>query len=428
MKKLVLIIFILGFASVSFAQEVKGDYPLKVNVTGVVYGTSYDAVIKDTNGSYTAFRMRPLFTYANSDIEAVLMLEYDAVFGAKEETDETAKSVSEFTGFSGDKKGLEVARAYIKSKIDMVPGLTIRGGIADYDFPLIFGDNAPLVGLSYTAGIVNLNLVYMKPSEGELNKDKDDSQIYIADVIFRIADVVIRPAFFAYQCERAAEVGLYKDSIGYMPALSLNLPMGAFGIDMTGVFVIGEDKISKSDYRAYAFDAAPYYQPTGSLKLTAFFTMASGDDNIATGNNNSFLDATLDGRGAGINSYRLFILEDGGAFTTYSDVTATGTYTNFNGYMAFGVSASAELGAVKVKIQGAYAQAMRVATGQKSDMGIEVDANIAYSVTRSSTLYVEGAYLKAGKYYETTNTSTGLAATVESQDPYYVNVGMKYSM
>lgn len=425
MRKLVFILLVFGFIQAGFAQEVKSDYPLKVNVTGVVYGTSYDAVMKDVNGDYSAIRMRPMFTYTNSDIEAVLMLEYDGLFGVKTTSDD---KISENVGLTSDKKGLEVARAYIKSKIDAIPGLTIKGGIADYDYPLIFGDNAPLVGLNYTSGIVNLNLVYMKPSEGELNKDKDDSQIYIADITFKIADATIRPAFFAYQCERTAVVGHYKDSIGYMPALSMSLPMGAFGIDMTGVFSIGKDKVNKSDYRAYAFDFAPYYQPTGSLKLTAFFTMVSGDDNIATGDNNSFLDASIDGRGIGINSFRLYIIEDGGAFTTYSDVTATGTYTNYNGYMAFGASAGAELGLVKIKLQGAYVQAAKVASNQKRDMGIEVDANISYGITKSSTLYVEGAYLKAGKYYETTDTSTGNAGTVEIQNPYYVNVGMKYSI
>jgi hypothetical protein len=54
-------------------------------------------------------------------------------------------------------------------------------------------------------------------------------------------------------------------------------------------------------------------------------------------------------------------------------------------------------------------------------MGIELDANIGYEVSKGSTLYVEGAFLKSGKYYE-------YGGTKEKQNSSYVNVGLNYEL
>jgi len=447
MKRLFTFIFILGLISSSFAEEEKKDaptvepkkdYPLKVSVSGIAYGTNYKTVVKDEDGGYSAFRIRPLFNFTDGNIEAVLQLEYDAVFGQNNYSgsdstyDATTNKNSEYVGIAADKKGLEVAKAYIKSKVDGIKPLTLIAGIADYDYPLIWGDNAPLAGINITTEPVILNFYYIKPSEGVLNDSKDDAQIYIADITFKLGDSSIRPAFFAYQCKENAKIDeddyvQFRDSIGYIYALNFNLAFGIFGMDITGSFISGKDKISDIEYQAYACDAAPYLKPTENLKFTAFFTMISGDKDNTGGD--SFLNATIDGKGAGgINSWRLFIIEDGGSFTTNSDVTNTGKYTNSNGYMAYGLSLTFTLGPVTTKLQSAYVTAAKTASGQKSDMGFEFDGNIGYALTKSSTLYVEGAYLKAGKFYETTDTSTGLAGTIEMEDPYYVNVGMTYSI
>lgn len=446
MKKLFAFLFVLGFASSSIAEEVKKDavpvepkkdYPLKVSVSGIVYGTNYNTVAKDVNGDFSAFRIRPMLNFTDGNIEAVVMLEYDAVFGQKyysasdTEVNETVNKNSEYVGIGSDKKGLEVARAYIRSKVDGFKALTLTAGIADYDYPLIWGDNAPLASLSLALEAVTLNFYYLKPSEGDLNKTRDDAQIYIADFTFKVGDSSIRPAFFAYQCNDMAkkddEYVQFRDSIGYIYALTFNLNFGTFGMDTTGVYIMGKDKIDDIKYSAYAFDIAPYLKPSDNLKFTAFFTMISGDSDNTGGN--SFLNATIDGKGdSGINSWRLYIIEDGGSFTTNSDVTNTGKYTNSNGYMAYGLSLNFTLGPVTTKLQSAYVLATKTASSQKTDMGFEFDANIGYALTKSSTLYVEGAYLKAGRFYETTDTTTGTAGTVEKQNPYYVNVGMTYSI
>ena len=434
MKKFIILLFVFGFISTSFAEEAKKELPLKVSVSGMVYGTGYNTVVKDVKGDYSTFRIRPLFTFTDGNIEAVMKLEYDGVFGQKsysgsdDTVNGTVNKSSEYVGLSADKKGLEVANAYIKSKVDGIPGLILLAGIAPYEFPLVFADNAPLATVQYEINPVSINLYYMKPSEGALTESKDDAQIYIADINFKFGDSSIRPAFFAFQCKDEAEFGTYKDSIGYIYGLSMNLVAGSVGITASGAYIQGEDKINDTDYSAYAFDVAPYIKSDDVFKLTAFFTMVSGDDDLTDGEDNSFINATIDGKSSGINNFRLYIIEDGGSFTTYSDVTNTGTYTNYNGYMAYGLAFDVKFGPVSVKVQGAYAQALKVASSQEKDMGIEVDGNISFVLTKSSTLYVEGAFLKAGEFYETTDTSTGAPATVETQNPYYVNVGMKYSI
>lgn len=457
MKKLLVFIFIFGFISASLAEEEKKDtpteqpkknYPLKVSVSGIVYGTNYNTAVKDETGDYSAFRIRPLFNFTDGNIEAVLLLEYDAVFGQNNYKgtdypdstyDATTNKSSEYVGIGADKKGLEVARAYIKSKVEGIKGLTLTGGIADYDYPLIWGDNAPLGLVSLAMDKATLNFYYIKPSEGLLNKSNDDAQIYIADFTFKLGDSSIRPAFFAYQCKDMAEKDgsideyvQFRDSTGYFYALTFNLVFGAFGMDATGVYIVGKDKVNNEDYSAFAFDVAPYFKPTDNLKITPFFTMISGDKDSTGGH--SFLNATIDGRGeGGINNWRLFIIEDGGSFTTNSDVTNTGKYSNSNGYIAYGLSLNVTLGPVTTKIQGAYALAAKTASSQKNDMGFEIDGNIGYALTKSSTLYVEGAYLKAGKFYETTYIyddpdTAGTIETIKTQNPYYVNIGMTYSI
>jgi len=101
MKQLVISLFVLGFAVTAFAQEVKKDLPLQVGVSGIVYGTNYKTVDKDADGDYTAARIRPLFTFTDGNIEAVVKLEMDATFGVKTASD---TKDSENVGTGGDKK------------------------------------------------------------------------------------------------------------------------------------------------------------------------------------------------------------------------------------------------------------------------------------------------------------------------------------
>jgi hypothetical protein len=434
MKKLTVILLVSGFFSAASAQEVKKELPLQVNVSGIVYHTAYKGVYKETSqdvdGDYTAARIKPSLNFTDGNIDAVLTLEYDATFGQKASTagttdaeiiNDTADHSSENVGLGADKKGLEVANAYIKSRVDGITGLTLTGGIANYDFPIVWGDNAPLASINFSNEYADFGLYYIKPSEGDNNEDKDDAQIYITDLAIKLGDSTIRPAFFAYQCKEDTEFGQFRDSTGYIYALSLNLVIDKVGLDAAGAYIDGKDKVGDVQYAAYAFDIAPYVK-MDPFKFTAFLTYVSGDgDNAATDDESkSFRRATIDGSGAGINSFRLYIIEDAGSFTTNSDVTDAGKYDSDNGYTAYGLAVSAAVGPVTCKFQGAYAKMQKAGSGGSKEMGWEADANIGYALTRTSTFFVEGAYLLTGKAFE----NSGL----EKQSAQYINVGMTYSM
>jgi len=424
MKKPVILIFLLGFISAASAQEIKYDIPLKVGVNGIIYSTMYQGVYKeetkDTNGDYTAARIKPFLTFTDGNIEAMLKIEYDAVFGKTGTAADDTKS--EGTGPGDDRKGLEVTQAYLKTKVDGIDGLTLTGGIANFDFPLVWEDDAPLANIAYSNDSLDFRLYYVKPSEGDRNKGDDDSQIYIADLTLKYDQSSLRPVFFAYQCKENPKMGQFRESMGYIYGLSFNLAIEGFGLDTSGAYINGKDKVLDVDYSAWAFDFAPYIK-MNSIKGTGFLTMVSGDDDSTSGTNESFLSATIDGSAvSGINNWRLYIIEDAGSFTTYRDVADAGKYTNTNGYLAVGLSIDATLGPLTARLLGAYAQAIKTVSGRDKEMGYEADLNIGYALTRSSTFYVEGAFLVTGDYYE------GASGTDKTQYAKYVNFGMTYSL
>ena len=418
MKKIILSVFSVVLAGTLLAEDAaEPKKELTFSVTGIVYTTGFKGIEKDVSGSYSAFRMRPTLSFSNGTTEAVLGLEYDALFGAKTNADDKS---TENVGISGDKKGLEVAKAYVKSKVAAFEGLTLEGGIDTVDFPIIFGDNIPMLAVLYSNDKMSLGLYYLKTFEGD-NKENNDSEIYAADLTVKMGENSIRPAFFAYKSSKGAEVGQYEDGIGYMPALALNLVFGSAGVDLAGVYAGGKNKVTDVKYAGYAFDVAPYYNLNETVKLTGFFTMVSGDDPDTANKDESFLNSTIDGTSSGINLWRLYIIEDGGSFTTESDVAGSGKYSSVDGYMAGGASLEAQFGAVSTKFIAAYIRALKTPSGTKKDMGVELDANIGYEVAKGSTLYVEGAFLKSGKYYE-------YGGAKAKQNAVYANVGLNYEL
>ncbi|MBP9024347.1 MAG: hypothetical protein KBH06_14185, partial [Spirochaetes bacterium] len=333
MKKLILGLCSVIIAGTLLAEDAAAPKTeLSFSVKGTAYATAYKGIEKESSGSYSAFRMRPSLSFSNGTTEAVLGLEYDATFGAETADDEDA---SENVGISADKKGLEVAQAYVKSKVAAFEGLTLEGGIDTVDFPIIFGDNIPMLAVLYSNDKMSLGLYYLKTFEGDYGQ-KNDSQIYAADLTITMGESSIRPAFFAYQSQKGAKIGQYEDGVGYMPALAMNLVFGSAGIDFAGVYAGGKNKETDVKYAGYALDIAPYYSLSETVKLTGFFSMISGDDPDTSDKDESFMNSTIDGTSSGVNLWRLYIIEDGGSFTTNSDVAGSGKYSSVDGYMAAG--------------------------------------------------------------------------------------------
>lgn len=458
MKKILVALAAVAFSATLLADEAKTTFT--AGVSGTVYSTGYQSVIKDDNGSYTAVRMRPLFTLSNGTTEAVLKLEYDGLFGSVNKA--TDGKSDEAVAIGGDQLRVEVAQAYFTSKVNAVAGLSVIAGIASYDYMLVLGDNVPLAGFSYEKESFTLAGYYIKPYEGE-NSVADDQDIFVADFTMKFGDSSIRPALFviktgknarwrdSYDLDTDPDTDSDPDAFAdgsddsydvrgrdgmiYIPALTANLAFGSFGVDATVAYATGSGKVTTDfatgaetdmDYSGYALDIAPYYAISEAFKLTGFFSMISGDDPNTADEDESFITATVDGGGSGINLYRLYIIEDSGSFTSNSDVGAAGKYSNTSGYMAAGLVFEGSFGSVSTTFKGAYVQAMEVASGQDKDMGIELDANISYELSAGTTLFVEGAYLKAGKFYDTFYDGPTPADDVKKQDAYYGILGLSY--
>ncbi len=416
MKKIIFTLIALCMAGVSaFAEDTK----FTTSLSGIAYYTNYSGVSKDATGDYAASRLTPSLEYTKGGLKAVVALEIDALWGSAK--DSSNDDIDESYGIGADVNKIQVKNAYFTSNVAAVKGLSITAGIGSYDFPLVVGDSLPMASINYKAGMVDLGVYYIKSEEGKVDNSTDEVSTYVVDAAVKFGESTIKPAFFAIETRKAADTdqSKYLDSVGYIPALSANIVAGAFGIDFAGAYAFGENKVAKTDIKAYAFDIAPYFNVTKDIKVTGFFTYVSGDDNTSDKEDSSFIDATVDGDGSGINIWRLYIIEDGGSFTTYSDVADAGKYSNTNGYYAAGLSLEGAFGPVSVKLQGAYVQAAKVASGAKKDMGVEVDANISYTITEGASIYVEGAFLKTGKYYE---------AAGEKQNASYINVGTSFEL
>ncbi|HNX60654.1 MAG TPA: hypothetical protein PKK43_16240, partial [Spirochaetota bacterium] len=63
MKKILVSVLMLGFAAAIYAADEKPEETkFTLGASGNFYGVKYNSVVKDENGSYASFRMRPLTT------------------------------------------------------------------------------------------------------------------------------------------------------------------------------------------------------------------------------------------------------------------------------------------------------------------------------------------------------------------------------
>ncbi|HXK73240.1 MAG TPA: hypothetical protein PLQ68_11110 [Clostridia bacterium] len=435
MKKLLVVLIALCAATAVFAEDAA---KFNFNANGFAVATNYAGVEKDSGGDFGEARFQPLFNLTTGSFDFVLKLRIDTEFGANDDSanNDDFGSSSQFS--SGTKqKAIKVLNAYGKSKVDAMEGLSLAAGVMSYDYPLVYSDNMPMFTAAYELNPITLNLYYGKLSEGDIDKGKDDSQVYIADAVIKFGESSIRPAFFYHQ----VRVNSYDNTTsnlqdllgttdpikgsGYIYAINASIVAGQFGIDATGVYESAKykDTATSEDVKigAYAVDVAPYIKVGEAVKLTAFMTMVSGWDGSGS-KDKSFLDGSLD-PSSGLNTLRLYIIEDCGTFGSNSAFTGGSNmrYSDNSGYSAYGLAFDGSFGPVTMKVQGAYAKAAKVASGVKKDLGIEADVNIGYALTKVSTIFVEGAYLKTGKYFEN-------GGSVDTQNVNYIAAGMTFSI
>jgi len=425
MKKFIVFLFVFGLISAAFAEDTT---KMTASVSGVVYGTTFQTAAGGPNdkGDFSEGRIQPLFTITNGTMDVVFKFRFDQTFG---KDDRAAGADSDAFGSASRKNDIKIMNAYVKSKVDAVPGLTLAGGIMIYDYPILYSDNMAMFNATYDAGMAKLALYYGKTSENDKKSSQDDAQVYIADLTVKLGASSLRPAFFLYKQGKNAstnpddDMANFDGSTGYIYALAGNIVVDSFGVDFTTAYSMGNQKIGTTTQKmtGYALDVAPYYKVNSMIKTTAFMTMISGDNGSSSTKNTSFRNTAIDPT-SGLNVVRLYILEDGASYGKNSDVcgAADMKYRKDYGYMAYGLALDAAVGPFTAKLQGAYAVANKVATGMKKDLGIELDANVGYALTKGSTLFVEGGFLKSGKYFDT--------ATDKANNAYYVMGGISYSI
>jgi hypothetical protein len=439
MKKLLSFLFLILPVLPAFSQdkiearelleervvEKRESRVVNMKVGGIFYGTYYRTLKDGEAGEYSALRLVPDFLYTNGPLEVRLVLEIDQLFGDADDVPGLGGKTEEDVGVEADKQVVEVRNAYVKAAIGASQNITFLAGVNAYDYPLVFFEQIPMVNLKYQLGMGSVEGYYLKVSEDFLNSRTDDAQVYVLDGTLKWDFLRIRPGLFFYQVEANADWGAYRDSTGFIPALNLAMGLDKFSIEATGAYAYGKDKVAEIDYRAFAFDVEARWKPIKWLKTGVFGTYVSGDD-PTTATNTSFGQSVI----LGTNSYRMFLLEDGGSFTTFSNVARTNVSnlnSEDNGYVIAGGFLGVAWEKLTAELQLGYGWLERVSTGEK-DLGLEVDVNIGYALVPGAVFYIEFAYLKAGKGFDASENGAADAAEADLADPMYINLGVTFSL
>lgn len=413
MKKFILLLASLAMATGAFAQEGPTfKYNVFAQASAYQTQTAAESIKKASH-----IRVRPKFTAAMGNVSVVTYLEVDGKFGSKGPDKDDA-----YFGKGADEKGIvEVKNVYINVKDAFVPGLALKAGVFGYKFPLALNDDFAGFEACYNAGMAKVAYDYIKFQENNEVDDnagteaKDDAQMHSLKAMIKTGNMTITPAYvFAVGEENVG------DSQQHMLGVSFSMKEGPLGVFANGAYIMGKDKSSGTevDIAAYAAELKVSYKVMPMLTAEVFGMYASGSD---TEDKTEF--SAVDGSGD-IEGGQLFMINDKGYFTHVGAMFKEAEYDRAglsDGIMIFGVAAKGAVDKMKYVAQVGYAQCTSD-KGGVSDKGIgtEFDLRVGYSVAPKSELYVETAYLLAGKYVEATQS--------DKKDPMYLTVGLRTSI
>ncbi len=420
MKKFFLVLASLVFASSAFAQETKTEGPsFKYNVfaESMMY-TDQSAAESKQNG--TTLRVRPKFTASMGNVSVVTYFEIDAVAGG----DSNTVSTDGYIAHGADNKGMfELKNAYIDIKDAIIPGLGIKSGVYEYRFPIAIIDDYFGGQISYNAGIAKVTFDYIKLQEDALvedtatTSDADDAQIYAGKVDLKLGAMTITPAFLYQKYEKQSTITATSYyGTAKAAALTFAMKQGPLDILVDGVYVTGRNHTDKADIKAYAADFKLGFKVMPMLTVEAFGLYATGSDDTDDTEFSSQL-----GEENELEAGQLFMINDAGYYThTVKNSGEFDKASKSDGLMVFGLAFKAKVDKLSLVAQIGYAQCTSDKEGV-SDKGIgtEYDLRIGYGVAPKTELFVEGAYLSAGKYVE---------STVGDKNPFYYGVGLKTSI
>ena len=439
MKKLFTIATVLLIASSAYAQEEKKGAEFTYGARAWLYGVT--GAQKDLKYDYSHFRIRPMFTLGMEDIKLVTHLEISQYFGRDKDSPAAGNS---YAGPAADNQSIRIKGAYLEAKNAMIQNLSLMGGLNGYKYPLVIDNDFGMFTVGYDFGMGKANLSYIKINEysqveqnAMKQKSNEDAQAYILDVPIKVdKDITVRPMVMFIQGGKDVPEpanALSTNNLLYKTSL-INAALNAVGkIDMisftaTGAYLTGtlnktatNDKIKTS---AFAFDLGVDAKPNDMFKVGAFFTYATGNDGKKSDENNNYFHnmENILGRpnksdGAGYG--RLFILEAatitqvGG---TYDDFFAMG---HERGYMSYGINAEAYLDKVTLLAQFGMASTTKKASGEKSDIGSEIDIKASYALASKTALFVEFGYLMAGKAPVGTLYGAGTTNKTQAEENMY---------
>lgn len=437
MKKFLTVCMALLFAGSAFAQEVKTEEKkgpeFRYSIWANAFAVTEDTAKKDEQKEYSNIRIRPMLSLSNENVSVVTRFEIDQYFGAKYSG--TGNDVS-YADPDGDEKAVEVKWAYLNVKDMLIPGLSMTAGLAPYVYSVGFNNDMPLFNLVYDAGMIKVDLAYVKFAEGNTTdtsaavaatstsgaEAKDDAQAYAAKLPVNLGDITVTPSVLYFTGEKNV-LGTTGTALGYeskltMPALGVKAKLGDISVDADFQYITGETKNTttsvKTDVAAYAAYLNAGVKVSDGLKVSVFGLYSTGEDDKAD-KTTSFQTACMDEIEVG----PMFIINDNGLI---NQVGVSNEYDKATeGLMMFGLSAELKMDKLTALAQAAYAKTSSDKQVTDTALGAEFDLRLSYEVAPKTSLWAEGAYLLAGKYIEAKNTASG------DQNPMYYAAGIMTS-
>lgn len=454
MKKFLVVLIALLFATGAFAQEAEKKAPeFKYGFYGLSYmdSTSFKAGESKLDYDYTHVRFRPSFSLGNENVKGVVVFEIDQDFGANSKTTDSAdKVVSRGSADAGtDNLAVEVKHAYFQVKDILIPNLSVKTGLFGYMFPLLIDNDFGMSQVSYDFGMGNVNFSYIKTQEGFVyskaddTKIKDDVQTYALDAVVKAGPVNIKPAYIYTQFGKdnlttrtaatayAADATYYEDKFSFADGsmwnagLSIDGEMNGLAFGVTYVMTKGKANLTRQESGAsatwtndgtlvaedvkistYAFDAAVSYK-VDPVKVGVFYSLYSGTKETEEKYKShvALMDNVF-----GAPDGRLFLLDAGGT-STLGGVNEFDSGSVPAGLKIYGLEVEANIAKLTLFAQYAYvqtAQKYENATGsKKNSVGQEIDLKAAYEVAPATSLFIEYGYAKLTKdYLETDKEGT----------------------
>ena len=421
MKKILVVLLVLLLAGGLFAQDgEKSEDKLAFKYGGMMY--IYNTRQRTTDGgdplAYWNTRFRQYFSVGNKNIEAMVKLEMDPVWGAGEGTGNV--------NLEADMKGeLQIKNAYLKFTMPCMP-LTVKAGIQYIATPgrFMFANDVGGITLTYKTSGICINGIYGKLGEFGSSDARDDAAIYGLSAGLGDKSMKITPGvYYLYKGSGVdtgdiAEVGLSGDSNFHgvlvrnaiIPQVNFSMKSDSLSLCATAAYGFGKIKDAATlDAKGLGIDVKLSYTINKSMKIGFVGNYLSGDDSGSTDSFDSFAqfmpgyiaaDTAAGGwveRGVRLTGASLFL--QGGLTATPAE--NIGKYSVWSyGLMMAGINFTFETGKLKVKACGVWLNAAEDYSAGNKSYGVEADFFVEYEVFKNLKLQAEANYFIPSSDYQ----------------------------